>query len=66
MAASPDAVNSDLEHRFAQTVRPFLTSYCVGCHGGANPAAQFDLRQYSTVAAVTQDYARWNLAKIEG
>jgi hypothetical protein len=61
VTAAADAVNSDLEHRFSQTVRPFLTSYCVGCHGGANPAAQFDLRQYSTVAAVVQDYARWNL-----
>src|SRR5438132_14425251 len=56
-----EASNSDLERRFAQTVRPFLTTYCVGCHGGATPAAQFDLRSYSTVATVIQDYDRWNL-----
>ncbi len=56
-----DAGNSDLEHRFAGTVRPFLTSYCIGCHGGATPAAQFDLRSYSTMAAVIRDYPRWNL-----
>src|SRR5438128_6972202 len=59
LAAEP--TNSDLERRFAQTVRPFLTSYCIGCHGGAAPAAQFDLRAYSTMAAVIQDYSRWNL-----
>src|SRR5258708_2877553 len=53
--------NSDLERRFAQTVRPFLTSYCVGCHSGATPAAQFDLRSYSTMAAVVRDIAHWNL-----
>jgi hypothetical protein len=60
-AGAADAVNSDLEHRFTQNVRPFLASYCVGCHGGATPAAQFDLRSYSTMAAVIQDYPRWNL-----
>src|SRR5712671_5323703 len=58
MCASP---SSDLERRFAQTVRPFLTSYCVGCHGGHAPAAQFDLRSYSTTAAVIRDIAHWNL-----
>jgi hypothetical protein len=52
---------SDVERRFAQTVRPFLTSYCVGCHGGRTPAAQFDLRSYSTTAAVIRDMAHWNL-----
>ena len=51
----------DLEHKFTQTVRPFLTSYCVGCHSGSTPAAQLDLQSYSTTAAVIQDYPRWNL-----
>src|SRR5690242_390241 len=53
--------NSDLDRRFKQTVRPFLASYCTTCHGGTAPAAQFDLRQYTTAAAVVQDYPRWNL-----
>jgi hypothetical protein len=52
---------ADLERDFAQTVRPFLTSYCVGCHSGATPAAQFDLKPYSTTAQVVRDYPRWNL-----
>jgi hypothetical protein len=56
-----EAANSDLERRFAQTVRPFLTSYCIACHAGATPAAQFDLQPYTTVAAVVRDYARWAL-----
>ena len=54
------ASDSELERKFSQSVRPFLTSYCVGCHGGATPAAQLDLRAYSTLASVTRDYARWN------
>jgi hypothetical protein len=52
---------ADPERSFTQTVRPFLNTYCVGCHGGSTPAAQFDLRPYSTAAAVLRDYPRWNL-----
>jgi len=54
-------VNSDLEHRFSQTIRPFLKTYCAGCHGGSAPAAQFDVRPYSTMSAVVNDYGHWNL-----
>jgi mono/diheme cytochrome c family protein len=56
-AAKPD----DLDRRFTATVQPFINRYCVGCHSGASPAAQFDLRAYTTVAAVIHDYPRWNL-----
>ncbi len=56
-----EAGNSGLERRFAERVRPFLASYCIGCHGGSSPAAQFDLRQYSTITDVVRDYPRWNL-----
>ena len=35
--------------------------YCIGCHSGDAPAAQFDLRAYSTVEAVVRDYPRWAL-----
>jgi Protein of unknown function (DUF1587)/Planctomycete cytochrome C len=51
--------NSDLDRRFAQTVRPFLTTYCIRCHGGSSPAAHLDLSAYSTSAAVIRDYAQW-------
>src|SRR5437763_14821838 len=50
-----------LERVFSQTVRPFLGEYCAGCHSGAAPAAQFDLRQFTTVAEVLRDYPHWNL-----
>jgi Protein of unknown function (DUF1592)/Protein of unknown function (DUF1588)/Protein of unknown function (DUF1587)/Protein of unknown function (DUF1585)/Protein of unknown function (DUF1595) len=56
-----DVTNVDLERKFAQTVRPFLTRYCIGCHGGAAPAAQFDLRTYSTMSSVIQDLPHWTL-----
>jgi hypothetical protein len=54
-----DDTNSDLERKFEQTVRPFLTRYCIVCHGGAAPAAQFDLRPYSTMSSVIQDLPHW-------
>src|ERR1044071_3324128 len=52
-AAEPG--NAGLERGFTRTVRPFLSAYCVGCHGGSSPAAHFDLSAYSTVAAVIRD-----------
>ncbi len=60
-AAVDAAPVSELERKFAQTVRPFMTRYCIGCHSGDAPAAQFDMRPYSTVDAVVRDHARWNL-----
>jgi hypothetical protein len=52
---------SNLEQRFTGSVRPFLDAYCVGCHGGATPAAQLDLRKYATALDVVADYPHWAL-----
>src|SRR5215831_11477137 len=57
-AATP--TDAELDRGFTQTVRPFLTTYCVACHSGTQPAAQLDLRAYPNVAAVTADYPHWN------
>ena len=56
-----NAAHSPLEQQFAQTVRPFVARYCFGCHSGNTPAAQFDLKAYSTVDMVVRDYSRWAL-----
>ncbi len=50
-----------LDRQFEQTVRPFVTKYCIGCHSGKSPAAQFDLKSYTTMDTVTRDYPRWAL-----
>ncbi|MBI3207368.1 MAG: DUF1592 domain-containing protein [Candidatus Solibacter usitatus] len=55
------AASPGLERGFEQTVRPFLNSYCVSCHSGDKPAAEFDLRGYSSVAEVVRDHGRWAL-----
>lgn len=65
MTAAPPEVR-DVKREFAQTVQPFLETYCTSCHAGAKPAAQLDLQQYSTMESVVQDFSRWNrvLAKL--
>jgi mono/diheme cytochrome c family protein len=60
-ATPPEPAERDLEARFTATVRPFLDTYCIACHGGNNPAAQFDMRTYSSFDAVVQDSGRWAL-----
>lgn len=59
MNAAPPA-DASVERAFTDTVQPFLTAYCTSCHGGDKPAAQLDLRQYSTAESVVQDFSRWD------
>jgi hypothetical protein len=61
-APGAQAANSGLEQQFAQTVRPFVQKYCVDCHGGDSPAAQFNLESYTTLDSVVRDNAHWALA----
>jgi hypothetical protein len=61
MPAAGAANNAALDRQFQQTVRPFVAKYCVGCHSGQTPAAQFDLKAYTTLDTVTRDYPRWAL-----
>ena len=63
LAAVWAAPKSDaaLDRQFQQTVRPFVNKYCAACHSGASPAAQFDLKAYTTLASVVEDHARWAL-----
>jgi hypothetical protein len=60
-AAMPAApVTPTLDRQFDETVRPFVKQYCVGCHSGKSPAAQFDLASYSSMDLVTKDFSRWS------
>jgi mono/diheme cytochrome c family protein len=56
-----DPPQGDAERGFTDTVRPFVQQYCVSCHGGAQPAAQFDLRKYTGARAVVEDIDHWSL-----
>ncbi len=59
--SSRAAAGPDLERKFTQTVRPFMTRYCVGCHSGNTPAAQLDLGTYTSMETVARDHPRWNV-----
>ncbi len=50
-----------LEQGFTQNVKPFLEQYCNGCHSGKTPAAQLDLKSFTTVSSVVQDFGHWSL-----
>ncbi len=56
-AASP--VEIELERRFTKTVKPFIATYCLGCHGGQTPAAQLSFEPYSKLGEVVRDHPRW-------
>jgi len=58
---APGATPRALDREFQETVRPFVENYCTQCHSGQSPAAQFDLKAYSTMEMVTRDYPRWAL-----
>jgi hypothetical protein len=62
-AATPELADADLDQRFVETVRPFLETYCVKCHSGEKPKAQFDLASYSNRTTVVQDIPRWALVR---
>src|SRR5580704_14153755 len=62
LAAIPaTAATPVLDRQFEQTVRPFVTKYCIGCHSGQTPAAQFEIKAYTTMDMVTRDFPRWSL-----
>ena len=51
---------AELEDEFTRTVRPFLETFCISCHGQQSPAAQMDLTRFTTMAALMQDGRRWS------
>ncbi|MBY0374714.1 MAG: DUF1587 domain-containing protein, partial [Bryobacteraceae bacterium] len=63
LTLTPPAVAAALDQQFDQQVKPFVQKYCVNCHSGAMPAAQFDLASYTTLEAVVREFPRWALVR---
>ncbi|MBL8217235.1 MAG: DUF1592 domain-containing protein [Bryobacterales bacterium] len=55
-----DPARASLDRQFADSVRPFLSTYCLTCHGAKQPAAQLDLSAFSSMTALLQDGRRWS------
>jgi hypothetical protein len=58
-ARTDGPATAPLERRFGDTVRPFVGTYCVECHGREKPKGDLDLSAYSTLEAVARDHDRW-------
>src|SRR6185436_6105516 len=58
-AAGPVQSDADLNRGFTETVRPFINTYCIKCHGGEKPKAELSFQQYSNLAAVVKEYPNW-------
>jgi hypothetical protein len=64
VAQSPTAAEvteQQLSSTFDASVRPFLNTYCITCHGKLKPKGDFDLTPFSTMHAVVGDAKRWQL-----
>ena len=61
VVSAADRAELDLERRFNDTVRPFVETYCLSCHGKEKPKADFDLSPYSTMSAVARDHQHWEM-----
>jgi mono/diheme cytochrome c family protein len=60
-AAVDDPAATKLERGFQETVRPFVETYCITCHGRDKAKGDLDLSIYSTSASAARDYPRWEL-----
>jgi hypothetical protein len=59
--ATPAFAADDLQKQFHDTVQPFTAKYCAGCHSGAKPAAQFDIKSFDSLERVKAEFPRWAL-----
>jgi cytochrome c553 len=48
------------DQTFVETVRPFLATYCVRCHGNEGAEADLDLSAYASTNDVATDLTRWD------
>ncbi len=60
-AVAGDRSERELERGFAETVHPFLETYCFTCHGAEKQKGKLDLRPYSTREAVAKGYRQWEV-----
>jgi hypothetical protein len=56
-----DAPVKQLDGQFTSTVKPFLQTYCVSCHGKEKPKGDVDLSGFSSMLSVVQDDNRLGL-----
>ena len=58
-----DATPGSVEARFRAECRPFLETYCVGCHGHDKPKGDLDLSAFTSADSVARDLPHWELVR---
>jgi hypothetical protein len=58
-APAPDPGGAALEQSFQKSVRPFVETYCLSCHGPEKTKGDLDLSGDTTLQRVAQDPSRW-------
>ena len=48
-----------LDDKFRQTIKPFLESFCLDCHGAVDPEAKLDLTGFASLGDVTESHQTW-------
>jgi len=61
VAVRAGPTDAELDRDFTKTVKPFLSTYCIDCHGGEKPEAHFDLTTYTARSAVLADPPHWTI-----
>lgn len=56
-----DSTEMELERRYAETVHPFLKTYCFSCHDKEKQKGKLDLSPFSSMRAVAQNYRLWEI-----
>ncbi len=54
-----DSSRADLEKTYRDSVRPFIETYCIACHGNGKTRGGLDLAPFTTVEAVAKDFPHW-------
>jgi hypothetical protein len=58
-AFSAGPSDHEMERRFRDVVQPFLTDYCLGCHGTKKQSAKLNLSYYGSTERVAKDLQIW-------
>ena len=59
--AASAPTDAALERDFKATVKPFVSTYCVSCHGADKPEAELNLDSFDSLNAVVADFPHWQL-----
>jgi hypothetical protein len=61
VAAASASGDAALARDFNATVKPFVATYCISCHGADKPEAELNLGAFDSPAAVIADFPHWQL-----